>query len=293
MWMGIVYALAAGAAFAGGVAFVAAITRRRLPLLTFFAVGSSLGCGLSLLVLVDWSRWHEASRSPALAWWIGTGSALSLLGHRFLSQSMRLGRPSLSWAISQGAQAFPFLAGFLLWQDAVGIVAWLGLFILLGGVAMLGVARAQEGDDSANRAWVWWALAAMLSYGLNQVCFAVPSRWVGWSDLMRLRIPITLAVIAAGGWMATLHSPAGSLRRVLPLALPYGLLQILMFVLVYRGLDALGSVQLGAIFWPLACGSGIAFYALWERIRSRETLGVIHRIGITLIIIGIAGLSFR
>lgn len=294
MVLGILCALLAGACFAVGAGLFSAVVRRGLPFLAFLGGGAAIATLLSLALVVRWDQAATATRGGELAWWIVLGAVANVGGHAAIARAMAGGNAPVAWAISQGGQGVPFLAAVALWGDRMPVPAWCGLAAVLAGVWALSRTRAgaDGGGGGASRTWALWALAALLCYGLNGTLMGVPSRWPGWHDAMRLRAPLTLGVFALAGLAATRWDCA-LLRRLLPLAIPYGLLLPACFLALYTALDLLAAAGAAGIAWPMACGGGIALFALWERVGLRRPLPWRACAGIALIIAGIAGLAVR
>lgn len=292
MVAGIILALLAGCGFACGAALFNAVVRRGLPFMPFLGLGAALGLVLALAGAVRWSELPAATRSGELALWIIPGALANVAGHRAIARAMAGGNGPVSWAISQGGQAVPFVVAIAVWGDAAHPLAWAGL-----GAVLLGVAALARGKGSVaagtSRAWVGWALAALACYGLNGSLMAVPSRWEGWHDALRLRLPLTLGVFALCGGLATSGWSRKLVRRLLPLALPYAGVLVGCFLCLYLALDRLTAAGVAAIAWPLACGSGIALFALWERLVLRRPTTWQAGAGIGLVVAGIAALAVR
>ncbi|MBI4875707.1 MAG: hypothetical protein HY822_13820 [Acidobacteria bacterium] len=294
MVTGILLALLAGCGFAAGAALFAQVVRRGLPFLGFLGLGAGIGCLAGLAMVVDWRALADAPRSGELALWIIPGANANVAGHWAIARALAGGSAPVAWAIGQGGQAVPFLVAALLYRDPTHPLAWLGLATVLAGVALLARSRvAPNGAASGGRAWVGWALLALACYGLNGSLMAVPSRWTCWSDAAHLRMPLTLAVFAFGGLLLTRGWDRALVRGLLPWALPYAGVLMGVFWCLYLALDRLTAAGAASVAWPLACGSGIAAFALWERLALRRPSTWPAWAGIALVIAGIAGLAIR
>lgn len=292
MVTGFLLALLAGCGFACGAALFAAVTRRGLPFMAFLGIGAALAMLPTLFLVVDWQALPGASRSGELAGWIVLGALANVAGHRAISRAMNGGNGPIAWAISQGGQAVPFVVAAGYWGDATHPLAWAGLAAVLGGVVALARSRSATAAVPST-AWLAWALAALACYGLNGSLMAVPSRWPGWSDTAHLRLPLTLGVFASCGMLATRGWSTALLRRLLPFAVPYAAVLTGCFLCLYLALDRLTAAGAAAVAWPAACGSGIALFALWESLAMRRPPTRCAVAGLTLLIIGIAGLAIR
>lgn len=292
MVTGIIFALLAGCGFACGAALFAAVARRGLPFMAFLGTGAALAVFPTLLLVVDWKALPDASRSGELSGWIVLGALANVTGHHAISRAMQGGNAPVAWAISQAGQAVPFVVAAAYWSDPTHPLAWAGLAAVLGGVVAL--ARGRSASSAVpSTSWPAWAIAALACYGINGSLMAVPSRWPGWSDTAHLRLPLTLGVFAVCGLLATRAWSAALLRRLLPFALPYAAVLTGCFLCLYLALDRLTAAGAAAVAWPVACGSGITLFSLWEGLAMRRPPTRSAVAGIALLIIGIAGLAIR
>lgn len=291
MLVGTFLALMAGLCFAFGAGLFAAATRRQLPFMAFLCLGAVTGLVLSLVFVVDWSAVPTVTRAGPLCLWITLGAIANVAGHRSMASAMLGGHTPVAWAIGQGGQAIPFVASAVIWHERAGAVPWVGVIAILLGVATLAWTRSTAGTTS--RRAVRWALVALICYGVNNTLMAVPSHWVGWTDTLRLRLPLTLAVFAVGGAIAAGGIDTGTFRRLAPMSLAYGVILVTCFGLVYLALDHLGRAGAAGLFWPTACGGGIVAYAGYEHLVRRKPITRGELAGIATIVAGIALLAVR
>ncbi|MBN2713995.1 MAG: hypothetical protein JXR97_16365 [Planctomycetes bacterium] len=293
MLTGLLLALLTGICFATGAGLFATVARTRLPFLTFLSIGAGVGLVLTLIFIVDWSSIGKATRISELCLWICAGAIANVAGHRAIAGAMAESRAPISWAISQGGQAIPFIASAIIWNERSGPMPWLGIAVLLSGVAVLALSRKGDESSGSSRRGVALALLAFLCYGINNLLMSVPSHWDNWEDSSHLRVPLTLAVFSLGGVFFSSGWSGPVVKRILPMALGYGLLLTICFGCVYAALDYLGNAECAGIFWPLASGTGIAAYAVWERCTSRRAMAPTHLIGLVMVIAGIVALAAR
>jgi multidrug transporter EmrE-like cation transporter len=294
---GIVFSVLTGCCFAVGAGLFAAVARRGLPFMLFLSMGATIGLAISLLAIVDWAALSAETRGVQLALWIVPGALANVAGHRAMANAMAGGRSSVAWAIGQGGQAVPFIATVLIWNEHAGAVSWLGLALILVGVAILArtktVAAPSAATASPSPTWVYWALAALLCYGMNGTLMSVPSHWPGWHDGAHLRVPITLGVFALAGIACSPGADWQAIRRLSRLAVPYGLTLAACFACLYRALDALSAAGGAAIAWPLACSTGVVAYALWEHLVQRRPIARSEIAGIATVVAGIVAMAIR
>ena len=298
---GIAFSVLAGGCFAIGAGLFAAVARRGLPFMLFLAIGAAIGLAISLLAIVDWAALATEGRAFQLALWIVPGALANVAGHRAMANAMAGGRSSVAWAIGQGGQAVPFIATVLIWDEHAGATSWLGLALILAGVAVLAqtkglsvnYAAASAASSSPSSTWVYWALAALLCYGMNGTLMSVPSHWPDWHDGARLRVPITLGVFALAGIACSPGADWQAIRHLSRLAIPYGLTLAACFACLYRALDALSAAGGAAIAWPLAGSTGVVAYALWEHLVQRRPIARSEIAGIATVVAGIVALAIR
>lgn len=295
MLAGILTAIVAGCLFATGAGLFAHVARRGIPFLLFLSMGATVAFLISLAFAVNWSQVSTQTRVPELAMWIVIAAIANTAGHRSMVEALACGHAPVAWAIGQGGQTMPFVASVLIWQEKTSFVSWWGMVILLGGVIALAFARSrrQTQMDSGNRRYVLYALLAMLCYGVNQTLMCVPSHWVGYQDVGTLRVPLTFATVAMMGFILSSRPDITLIRRILPLVLVYGLVSYGCFHSIYLSLDMLSGVHHAGLAWPIACGTGVVMYAVWEQIGMKRKTSARDWLAILLVVSGIAMLTVR
>lgn len=293
MFEGIAYSILAGCCFAAGAGLFAAVARRGLPFMLFLSYGAIIGLVLSLAAIVDWRYLGSEERIGDLALWIIPGAIANIAGHLAMARAMAIGRGPVAWAIGQGGLAVPFVATVMIWKEKTGLFSWFGLFLIIAGVALLARTRNSAASKIPSRGWVFWSLAAMTCYGMNQTLMSVPSHWPGWTDVAHLRLPMTLGVVGIAGILCSPRPDLQTIRRLLPWVFPYGLVICACFAMVYMGLDRLSVAGCAAVAWPLACSTGIVGYALWEHVMQRRHVAMMEVFGIAVVVAGISALAIK
>ena len=293
MLLGSILALLTGLCFATGAGLFASLARRHLPFMIFLCLGGGLGLVLALLFVVNWGAIPTATRTAEVCFWIILGALANVAGHRAMVGAMKGGQAPVAWAIGQGGQAVPFVASVVIWKQQAGILPWVGVFTIIVGVAILAWSRQGGAAGRTSYRVIWLALLALACYGMNNTLMAVPSYWVGWEDTIHLRLPLTLGIFSLGGASFSWHTDRKTIRQVAPLAIPYGLLLVVCFALVYWSLDYLGRAGAAGFFWPIACGTGVTAYAAWEHLLLRKPIAGREMAGIATIVAGIVVLAAR
>ena len=147
------------------------------------------------------------------------------------------------------------------------------LALLLGGIFLFSRAVPLRGKRS--RKWLWPAFGAFAASGLAQ-CFAnLPSYWgeIGMSSELRACLvqfgTVSLFALTAPFARRRIR-PKGCWKAILLLSV----VQILaLFFFFYRGLNIVAEQGGGSIGYPIAQGSCIAFFLLYNCCVLRQESG--------------------
>ena len=184
--------------------------------------------------------------------------------------AMVLGDNGAVWGITQSALLCPFVMGMLFFRVAPTWNRIIGLLLVLGGIFLF--SRAVPVHGKRSRKWLWPAFGAFAASGLAQ-CFAnLPSYWeeIGMSSELRACLvqfgTISLFALTVPFERRKLR-PKGCWKAILLLSV----VQILsLFFFFYRGLNIVAEHGGGSIGYPIAQGSCIAFFLLYNRFIRRE-----------------------
>ena len=184
--------------------------------------------------------------------------------------AMVLGDNGAVWGITQSALLCPFVMGMLFFRVAPTWNRIIGLLLVLGGIFLF--SRAVPVHGKRSRKWLWPAFGAFAASGLAQ-CFAnLPSYWgeIGMSSELRACLvqfgTISLFALTVPFERRKLR-PKGCWKAILLLSV----VQILaLFFFFYRGLNIVAEQGGGSIGYPIAQGSCIAFFLLYNRFIRHE-----------------------
>jgi drug/metabolite transporter (DMT)-like permease len=270
--------------------------RSGLDIVQFMLVGAA-GVALgSWILCADWQvilAGGGCARLGQLSLAMGLAGVANALGFLLMCQAMRRGSPTVVWSLTQSAMVLPFLAGILGWGDPCPPSAALGIALLLGGIVMLG---RRGGDAAGGRDGVWLALvlASIVLVGGGQILAGLPSRWPGWQDAAGLRIPLQasanlLFLLAWTAWQGGRWPTGGAWR----LGLAWAAVVLGGMVLLFIGLDACAGVGMLAAAYPIAVGTCIVAFTLWNVLHRVEPASRRLAAGTALLIAGIAGIAIR
>jgi multidrug transporter EmrE-like cation transporter len=288
---------------------ISQVARHGHGMLSFLAAGAVLNAAASWILLPRYGvlakgAIAEMGRLAVVMFLAGAGSAVGTLlaGH-----AMRQGHHGATWTMVQSAMVIPFLAGVFIWRDRVGLPDVAALVLILTSIVLFGRAGTAVASDRggaeggtqrpggaetpsrlAVRQVSWWvvALAAFVFVGLQQVLHTMPSRWPGWDDTGRLRVPLAMAgTLVAFGAALLFRRKLPDRRSWIPAAL-LAVCVVPSHVLLYRGLDALATSGRAGLGYPVAVGTCVIAFATYSVGVLREPTTREH---VTGLVLGIAG----
>ncbi len=189
-----------------------------------------------------------------------------------MRRAMRQGSEGAVWGIVQSAMIAPFLMGMVLFGVEPTPMRLTGIVLVLIGILLFSRKRRETGR-AGSYVWLVPAFAAFAASGLAQ-CFAnLPSYWreCAMSSEWRACL-VQLGTMAAFGMALPFRRkklrPEGTWSAVLLLAA----VQILaLFFFFYRGLNLVAELGCGSIGYPVAQGSSIVGFLVFEMlVRKKE-----------------------
>ncbi len=189
-----------------------------------------------------------------------------------MRRAMRQGSEGAVWGIVQSAMIAPFLMGMVLFGVEPTPMRLTGIVLVLIGILLFSRKRRETGR-AGSYVWLVPAFAAFAASGLAQ-CFAnLPSYWreCAMSSEWRACL-VQLGTMAAFGMALPFRRkklrPEGTWSAVLLLAA----VQILaLFFFFYRGLNLVAEQGCGSIGYPVAQGSSIVGFLVFEMlVRKKE-----------------------
>ena len=189
-----------------------------------------------------------------------------------MRRAMRQGSEGAVWGIVQSAMIAPFLMGMVLFGVEPTPMRLTGIVLVLIGILLFSRKRRETGRAGSYR-WLVPAFAAFAASGLAQ-CFAnLPSYWreCAMSSEWRACL-VQLGTMTAFGMALPFRRkklrPEGTWSAVLLLAA----VQILaLFFFFYHGLNLVAEQGCGSIGYPVAQGSSIVGFLVFEMlVRKKE-----------------------
>lgn len=194
------------------------------------------------------------------------------LGCWLMQRAMRDGPHSLIWTLGQMALVVPFLANVLLWHEQMAITRFAGLALIAVGVFVLGKSKGASSQPRPSRNM--WAVPAFLSFaciGISQALCTLPSHWPKWEDVAGLRVPLIMGTTGLGYLGLRMISPPRPRGGLLRFSIAGAAMTLVGGFLLFFAIDRLTSVQMIALAYPVAVGTGIVFFSLYGRIFLGET----------------------
>lgn len=207
-----------------------------------------------------------------------------------MNKGMRMGHHASTWTIGQSALALPFLTGVFIWNDIARIWNVIGVAAILSGIVLLGISKQEKEEEITKQSGVPWliiALGALFLLGIQQTLTTIPSRWEGWSDIARLRVPLGRTGGLIGFFSVAILLKRYPDKKIIKFGLLLSLVGLPSQVLFFKSLDYFAQVSRAAIAYPIAVGTCIVSFALYSVFVIREPLNKVRTAGIIFGTIGI------
>ena len=259
-------------------------------------IGATLVCSLLLAGSVSWSELGSV---------FGLGFLMSFLAgitnfysFLFTSKAMERGPNGLVWGIMQSGMIGSFLMGVVIFGEKAAPVRFLGLFLILSGILVMGVSRDSR-SSVRGKNWVLPTLAAFLLVMVTQSVNSLPSylqKESGFDSLVR-----TLGLYFGGmiGFMFT--TLPGMIRKR-----NYGvrgewIAAIILMVLnvsaslffFYRGLDLLAKSGCASLGYPVSIGVCVIGFSVYSLLILKEKFARLSLAGLGAVCLGIIIISLQ
>ena len=259
-------------------------------------LGSALFSGILLLA---------QKGSAGLEGVISTGCLLSFLAgfsnfytYFFTSRAMKCGPNGLVWGIMQSGLIGSFLMGVIVFGEEASLLRLSGLFLILGGVLCMGLARNNTIAGS-GKYWLFYSLLAMFLVMLTNSCNSLPSYLpasAGTSSIVR-----TLGLYAGGasGFLITTFPPMIRKRNFggRPEWIVAALLMLLntsaSMLFFFHGLDLLAKNGSGGLSYPIAIGVCVVGFSLYSIFFLKEKIARTGLAGLGAVSLGIIIIALR
>ncbi|MBE6374924.1 MAG: DMT family transporter [Lentisphaeria bacterium] len=301
MLWGFIMMIITGISWGGVGVVVSACSRRSTSYKTvqfFIALQMMLICVVSFFIL------PPQINSQLTLWLVLLIGVAAGIGNYFTfvltEKAMKIGPNGLIWSIMQSSLCGTFIMGILFFGERASLIRYCGLIAIIAGVIFSGMGKGNDTGkpDGRNKSWLWIALAAMLVAMLTQCLNTLPSflpEAAGLGVFFRsFSVQLGTAVIFAA------TSMAGAIREhkffnFWTLVMSWwGILIscISSFLCFYRGLDVLAKYGCGGSGYPVAIGVCIVAFAAYSMTVLKEKFSRLELTGLTLIVLGITGISF-
>lgn len=292
--MGLVLILLTGVIWSGIGVVLGLAVRRRADVYSFITaafVMSSIG---SWLLLPDWRQLlaGKVERPGSLILLLTLAGAAGGAGMLFLQRAMVAG--AAAWTIGQSALVIPFLAGSLFHGEPMRVSGVAGVAAIV--FSLIAFARRTRHSEpgagaAAARNWLRDAIIAFSLLGIQQTLSSVPSTWPGWTDTAGLRVPITLSAGALPLLVISMRRGVRLDRFAWGLATAYAVLVVTGQYLLFPAMDHLRLEGRLFLAFPIALGSCIVIFALWDLMVWKQRPDRMTLVGISLGLLGVVALA--
>ena len=167
--------------------------------------------------------------------------------------------------------AVSFLYAVLGWGERASAFQMAGLASVIGMLCLVAPwPDTREQPSAAKSGWFAVVLAAVALGGIAQVCYITPSRWAGWQDAARLRVPLFMAAMTATFAVPSAVLKQGFRRDMIVLA---GLSAFIMtgsLLLLLMAIDRMAPLHQEGLVYPVTIAAGLLLYTLYSRVWLRE-----------------------
>ena len=190
-----------------------------------------------------------------------------------MKQGMRTGSPGSVWGIVQSALICPFLMGILFFGVIPTMTRIVGILLIVAGIVLF--SRSKPRRQDCGKFWLLPTCGSFLFSGIAQ-CFAnLPSYWSSFT-----MSPILRALLVQSGTVSAFvavflfrgkKKSQSDFRSIIkPVIFLTAVQALSLFFLFYRGLDLAARAGAGSIGYPIAQGSCIVFFIIYEMLRNRK-----------------------
>ena len=218
---------------------------------------------------------------------------LEVMAFLLLKLAMDRGSQGIAWCIAQSAMVISFLGSILFPGNPSSPLQWLGMALMLGSLALFGMAKQADGKAVNDATFFRLVFGAFAMVGVGQFLRLIPG-YAGFSpETLTWRLPLQAPVgmvfwsvvcLSKGFWR-----PGAVWRH----SVPYGIVVALGQVCFYLATDAADKLRITSVVMPVSIGTCILFFTLWCRFFRGERLSRVGWVAVALNVAGIALLSSR
>lgn len=281
MFFGVICAILTGLTWAGISIMMSTVARSRISIFLFYWFGNTVAAIMAWIFMPDWSAFGGISAKSlfALIILLSFSGFVNVASQAMMVLTLKLGHNGLSIVIRNCAAVIPFLVGVLFWHNRVGIFGFLGLGMILAGMAGIVLGRhgtAKSGTGSVSAKWLLAVIGSLCLSGSFQLLNSLTARLPPETLATGIRIPLLLTSCAAGNGVAFLLSrkmtetPVKSSVPLLWLALGWSMLAIISYFVMFSSLDIMNKAGVSALVYPIVIGVNIMTFSLYSRFRLGE-----------------------
>ena len=214
------------------------------------------------------------------------------------AKAMRIGPNGLIWGIMQAGMIGSTLMGIFCFGEAVAPLRMTGLFLIIGGVLAMGLAKDQK-NASESKKWLIYALAAFCLVMVTHCCNALPSfivKKVDAGSVFR-----TFGMYFGGFLGFVLSTLPGLIRKKQIGGKGEWITAAVMMVIntsascffFYRGMDLLAKAGVGGLGYPLSIGACVIGFSFYSIFLLKEKVARLGLAGLAAVCIGIITITIR
>ena len=215
------------------------------------------------------------------------------------AKAMRTGPNGLVWGIMQAGMIGSTLMGILFFGEKAAWLRLSGLFLILGGVFVMGRSRDRKGAGSGKK-WLLPAFGAFCLVAVTHCCSALPSFL---PDAAKAGSAFrTFSMYAGGvfGFAVSALPPAIRAKRIrcgrgewIAAASLMILSVVANFCFFFNGLDRLAEAGRGGLGYPVGIGVCVAGFSLYSLLFLKEKIARASLAGLGAVCIGIIAITIR
>lgn len=293
MIFGIILLLLTGLCWVGIAVTVSFAAQRHLDV-DFIQFAASAVIAVAALVVMALHPAYGMKMESALSWFLVFAVAVAGCGNFLMINLMRramvCGNKGAVWAIAQSALICPFLLGMICFGVEMTVPRCIGIVLILTGIVFFSGIRPVRRSRRKAVSWLPLAFGAFAASGAAQCLANLPSYWpeTAMSGVLRACLVQSGTV---GAFICSGFLRGGNRFRRRGTLFPVILLSAVqiasLFFLFYRGLNLVAANGCGSIGYPVAQGSCIAFFLLYNSLIRKERGGWKQVAALSLLLAGI------
>jgi drug/metabolite transporter (DMT)-like permease len=299
MYLGVVFAIAAGLMWAGNGVVISRVARHGKDPIGLMAMASLMSMVSAWIFIPHYGAFQQkglVTRLPQLILYMAIAGSSVSIGYLFLQSAMRKGHHGATFAICQSALVFPFVVGVIFWNSQASIINYAGVAAVLLCLVCLGMAKGEgEHNTPESSRPIWFALAmiALVLTGAELILKEATSTWQGWEDHANIRVPLSLT--AGAIVYQVLALALKRYNRTMPFieAIILTVLVVPSQLLIFRALDIFDAYHRSGLGWPTAISTCIVSFSLYSIFVLKEPLTRLRLTGILFGIVGVVLVAIK